>query len=231
MHYFQKDGGILSDKRDVHDVLPLVVFISTLICTVDNVKFLIIINADTKDRLNVWLNYFNHVDVERDEIGYCGKEETKHSLNDGSRPCIYFVKAKRCDAHIQFFKKTKWTLIVYDNFVNQHSLTNVLNSVKDLTSECRFVLSTESIFHSNKYFWSLFQFIGKTSVLANTWQEFDKSEYKYHFNKAERNDVGKMSKLDIYKTLEATRIRFDHVSRNVECSGDDTHENEPWSNH
>uniref|UniRef100_A0A8D8TZX4 SNF2 N-terminal domain-containing protein n=1 Tax=Cacopsylla melanoneura TaxID=428564 RepID=A0A8D8TZX4_9HEMI len=231
-HYFQKDGGILSDKRDLHDVLPLVVFISSLIHTVDNVKVLLIINEETKDRLNLWLNYFSHVDVEHYRIKYCATNETKYCSEDGRQPCIYFVKAKRCDAHIQFFKKNKWTLIIYDNFDNKHnSLTNILNSVKDLTSECRFVVSRESIFHSNKYFWSLFQFIGKTTLLAKTWKEFDQSEYKHYFNKVDRDNSGHMTKIDIYKTLEATRIRFEYVSRNVECSGDKVHENEPWSNY
>lgn len=229
-HYFQKDGGILSDKNESHDVLPLVVFIYALTCSNIENKFLIVINEENKTRLNLWLHYFSCMGVLRDQIKYFGKNESRYSSDiSGPQPCIYLVKAKRFDDHLLFFKKIKWTLILYDNFGEKSSLTNMLNSVKDLISECRFAISQESIFHSHKYFWSLFKFIGKSSMLGKTWKEFDESGFKYHFNKADRTSDGKMSKMDIYKTLEATRIRLEYVSRSLECTTEDIHASEPWA--
>lgn len=230
-HYFQQDGGILSDKNELHDVLPITVLISALIHRIadTNEKFLIIIHEDDKTRLNLWLNYMKHVGIDHQQIIYCGKNTSSYLSTEEHDPCVYILRSKRLVDHLPFLKKTKWTLLVYDNYAQKSSLTTILNSAKDWTCDCRFIISRDSIFHSKKYFWSLFKFINKTSILGKTWQEFDDSGYQYYFSKVDLNSDGKMSKLDIYKSLEATRIRFEYVSRNITCSGRELHKSEPWA--
>ncbi|KAI5749593.1 hypothetical protein M8J76_008612 [Diaphorina citri] len=207
LHYSRKEGAVLSDKNEMHDILPLAVLISTFAKSNNTHRFLIIINEESKTRCKLWLDYLTHVHIVQDQIRYCGKNES-NCTEDSSQPCIYVMNTKRIEAHSAFLKKTKWTMFIYDNFAKKSSLTSILNYSKDWTSDCQFIISQETIFHSKKYFWSLFKFIGKASVLGKTWQEFEQSGYKYYFNKADRTSEGKMAKVDIYRSLEATRSQF-----------------------
>lgn len=228
-HYTQRDGGILCDNNELHDILPVAVFISSLIYRkTDTIeKFLLIINEDEKARLSMWLTFLTHVGIDSQQIKYCGKNTSSYVSTEGNEPCFYIFRSKRLVHHLSYLKKTQWAMLVYDNCVKKSSLTTILNYSKDWTCDCRFIISHDSVFHSKKYFWSLFKFINKSSVLGKTWQEFDDTGYQYYFNKVDRTLDGKMSKIDIYKSLEATRIRFEYVSRNITCT-EDLHKNEPW---
>lgn len=229
-HYFQKDGGILSDGNELHDVLPIAVFISALVNRAPSLKenILIIINDEDKRRVNLWLNYLKHTSISHDLIKYCGKQSSS-SAHGSLEPCVYLVKLKRLDDYFSLIKKTKWTLLVYDHFSDKTSLANILNYIKNLSIDCKFIVSKASIFHSKKYFWSLFKFINKALVLGKTWQVFEETGYQYYFNNVDQTSNGKMSKMDIYRSLEATRIRFEYISRSVTCHGEDLHDREPWN--
>ncbi|KAI5713315.1 hypothetical protein M8J75_015393 [Diaphorina citri] len=133
LHYSRKEGAVLSDKNETHDILPLAVLISTFAKSNDTHRFLIIINEESKTRCKMWLDYLTHVDIIQDQIRYCGKNESIDCTEDSSQPCIYVMNTKRIEAHSAFLKKTKWTMFIYDNFAKKSSLTSILNYSKDWT--------------------------------------------------------------------------------------------------